>query len=134
MLINGTKLGYKTGSGSAYTDIPGLKEVPDMGVEPELVDNTALTDANVHNEIGIGDAGSMDYVFRFDNSGAQSNYRLCKALDGTATDFEQSFNDGTKFHFTAIPSTRVNGGGVNDPAEFTMTLALQSDITVVNPV
>lgn len=134
MLINGAKLGYKEGSSNTYTDISGLKEVPDMGADPELVDNTALTDSIVHNEIGIGDAGSMDYVFRFDNSGAASNYRVCKGLDGNVTDFEQSFTDGTKFHFSAIPSVRVNGGGVNDPAEFTMTLALQSDITVVNPV
>ena len=134
MLINGAKLGYKAGSSNTYTDIAGLKEVPDMGADPELVDNTALTDSIVHNEVGIGDAGSMDYVFRFDNSTAQSNYRVCKGLAGTKTSFEQSFADGTKFHFDAIPSVRVNGGGVNDPAEFTMTLALQSDITVVDPV
>lgn len=133
MLINGAKLGYKAGSSNTYTDIAGLKEVPDMGADPELVDNTALTDSIVHNEVGIGDAGSMDYVFRFDNSTAQSNYRVCKGLEGTKTSFEQSFADGTKFHFDAIPSVRVNGGGVNDPAEFTMTLALQSDITVVDP-
>ena len=39
MLANGAKLGYKVpgGSGSTYIDLPGLKEVPDLGVEKERV-------------------------------------------------------------------------------------------------
>lgn len=134
MLINGAKLGYHGTTGAtSFTDIAGLKNVPDMGAAAELVDNTALSDNIVHNEIGIGDSGDMEYTFRYDNSSATSNYRVCKGLEGTEQVFQQSFADGTKFTFNAIPSVRVSGGGVNDPAEFVMTLAMQSDITVANP-
>ena len=46
MLANGAKLGYKAEKGTAsYTDLPGLKEIPDWGSDPEKVDNTCLTDA-----------------------------------------------------------------------------------------
>lgn len=48
MLANGTKLGYSktapSGGSTSYTDLPGLKEIPDVGTDPEKVDNTVLTD------------------------------------------------------------------------------------------
>ena len=50
MLANGSKLGYRKHSGSDegnYTDLPGLKEIPEMGIEPEKVENTCLTDKNM---------------------------------------------------------------------------------------
>ena len=133
MLVNGTTLGYKTSSSaSSYTNLTGLKEVPDIGADPEMVDNTALADNIIHNEIGIGDPGDMEYVFRFDNTSG-SSYRLLKALDGALTYFEHKLKDGTTFTFSAYPSIKVSGGGVNDPQEFTLALGLQSDITVTDP-
>ena len=55
MLANGAKLGYSTtGTGTiSYTDIPGLKEIPEIGVEPEKVENTCLTDGVKKYEQGI---------------------------------------------------------------------------------
>ena len=44
MLINGAKLSYKTGSGSSYTDMVGAKEFPDLGGDPNKVDNSAIDD------------------------------------------------------------------------------------------
>lgn len=134
MLVNGTKLGYKTtSSASTYTDLPGLKETPDLGADPEMVDNTCLTDSIVKKEMGIGDPGDMEYKFKFDNSNASTAYRLMKAQQGVLTWFEHKLKDGTTFTFSAIPSVKVSGGGVNDPQEFTLALALQSDITVTDP-
>ena len=141
MLVNGTKLGYATSSGSAYTDLAGLKEVPDMGAEPELVDNTALSDSIIHNELGIGDAGDMEYTFRFVNTSG-SAYRNLKAREGVLTWFKHELNDpltgagthhGTQYTFSGYPSVRISGGGVNDPQEFVLTIALQSDITITDP-
>ena len=46
MLANGAKLEYKEKSDAAdaYKELPGLKEIPDCGVEPEKVENTGLND------------------------------------------------------------------------------------------
>lgn len=59
MLANGTKLGYSktdpSDSSTSYTDLPGLKEIPDVGTDPEKVDNTVLTDKHKVYEKGIGD-------------------------------------------------------------------------------
>ena len=62
MLANGATLGYKKkGAVGDYTDLPGLKEIPDMGTEPEKVENTDLNAKNKQYENGIGDAGEMTY-------------------------------------------------------------------------
>ena len=134
MLVNGTKLGYSTTSSpSSYTDPPDLKEVPDLGADPEMVDNTALTDSIIHNEQGIGDPGDMEYVFRYKNASASDSFRIVQGLVGQLTYFEHKLTDGTTYTFSAIPSIKLSGGGVNDPQEFVMALALQSDLTIANP-
>ena len=140
MLANGAKIYYGTPSGTtsgsssiSYTEIPDLKTLPDLGIEPELVDNTALSDSVRYNEFGIGDPGSWDFGFRYDNSGSTASYRMAKSLDGTKKAWKVELYDGTTFTFEAVPHTRVTGGGVNDPIEFVMSLALRSGITVTDP-
>ena len=64
MLANGATIGYAADAATkpnTFTNIPDLKSFPDLGAEPEMVDNTALTDQIRHNERGIGDPGSMDF-------------------------------------------------------------------------
>ena len=136
MLANGATIKYAAvptpdATPSSWTAIPDLKELPDLGAEPELVDNTALSDTIRHNEVGIGDPGNMEFVFRYDNS-AGGSYRVAKGLSGVKY-FQVQLYDGTTFTFKAIPTTRVSGGGVNDPINFTMALALQSSIAIADP-
>lgn len=134
MLTNGITLGMKKKGGSAFAILAGLKEVPELGVDPEKVDNTTLADTMKHSELGIGDPGDLAYKFKWEN-GTNSSYRaLREVADAKETvSFEQTFPDGTKFHFDAQCSVKVSGGGVNAAVEFTLNLGLQTDIVVVNP-
>ena len=137
MLANGTKLGYKKKSGepSTYTDLAGLKEIPEMGTEPEKVENTCLSDKVKQYEYGIGDAGDLEFKFRYENSSETSPYRvLMKAQDDNEIlSFEETLPDGTKFHWDAQVSVKLGGGGVNGVIEFTLKMALQSEIETVHP-
>ena len=137
MLANGITLGYKEhgGSGTTYTNLPGLKEVPEIGVEPEKVDNTCLSDTVKQYENGIGDAGDLEYKFKYVNSAATDSYRVLRKAqeDGDVLDFQEKLPDGTTFSFTAQPSVKLGGGGVNGAIEFTLKMALQSSITVADP-
>ena len=89
MLANGTKLGYSktapSGSSTSYTDLPGLKEIPDVGTDPEKVDNTVLTDKHKVYEKGIGDLPEMTYKFKYDNTKADSPYRTLRKADQDGT-------------------------------------------------
>ncbi len=137
MLANGIKLGYKKKSESAstYTDLTGLKEVPEMGDEPEKVENTCLSDTVKQYEYGIGDPGDLEFKFKYENSSETSPYRVLRtaAEAKEILSFEESFPDGTKFTWDAQISVKLGGGGVNGVMEFTLKMALQSAIKVIDP-
>lgn len=134
MLANGITLAMKKDEENTYTKLPGLKEVPELGVDPEKVDNTTLEDKMKHSELGIGDPGDLAYKFKWENDTDSSYRKLREVADTKKTvSFEQTFPDGTKFHFDAQCSVKVSGGGVNAAIEFTLNLGLQTDIEVVDP-
>lgn len=137
MLANGIKLGYKKKGAEpdTYTDLAGLKEVPEMGDEPEKVDNTCLSDKVKQYEYGIGDPGDLEFKFKYENSSATSPYRVLRAAAESkeVLSFEETFPDGTKFNWDAQVSVKLGGGGVNGVIEFTLKMAVQSDIRVVDP-
>ena len=134
MLANGITLGVKTEGAAAYEILKGLKEVPELGADPEKVDNTCLEDEMRMYEIGIGDAGDLAYKFKWENGDTTSYRKLRTIADSKKkASFEQTFPDGTKFHFDAQCSIKVGGGGVNSAVDFTLNLALQGNIEVVDP-
>lgn len=135
MLANGITLAMKKSGESEYAVLPGLKEVPELGADPEKVDNTTLADAVKIYELGIGDAGDLAYKFKWENKTTDSTYRKLRAVADTkeTVSFKETFPDGTAFTFDAQCSLKVGGGGVNAAMEYTLNLGLQSDITVENP-
>lgn len=135
MLANGIKLGYKKSGGATFTDLTGLKEVPEMGDEPEKIENTCLSDTVKQYEYGIGDPGDLEFKFKYENKTATSPYRvLRKAADSKEVlSFQETFPDGTKFEWNAQVSVKLGSGAVNGVLDFTVKMALQSAITVTDP-
>lgn len=137
MLANGATLGYKKkGTEGNFTNLPGLKEIPDMGIDPEKVENTCLTDKNKQYENGIGDLGEMTYKFKFENASATSPYRLMRKAqdDGEILTFQEKMKDGTTTVYDAQVAVKRTGGGVNGVIDFDLTMSVQSDLTVTDPV
>ncbi|MBY0754536.1 phage tail protein [Clostridium sardiniense] len=135
MLANGTTLEYKEKNGSSYINLEGLKEVPEIGDEPEKVENTCLADTTKKYEYGIGDPGELEFKFKYDNSSSTSSYRILrKAAEAKKVlSFKETLPDGTSFTWEAQVSIKLGGGGVNGAVEFTCKMALQSEITVTDP-
>lgn len=129
MLANGIKLAFSKTKGD-YQNLVGLKEVPEFGIEPEKVENTTLADKVKKYEFGIGDAGELEYKFAYDNSSATAPYRVLRkaADDKEKLYFEQTYPDGTKVTFEGQVSVKLGGGGVNSVIEFTLKIALQSEL------
>lgn len=137
MLANGATLGYKKKSESAgsFTVLKGLKEIPEMGVDPEKVENTTLGDSTKQYEMGIGDPGDITYKFKYENSAATSPYRVLRGLEktGEVVSFQETLKDGTKTEFDGQVSVKRTGGGVNGVIEFDLNIALQSALTITDP-
>ena len=129
MLANGIKLEFKDSGSGSFTAIPELKEVPEMGVDPEKVENTTLADKVKKYEFGIGDPGELEYKCAYRNDSATASYRVLRkhADDKKTLDWKQTYPDGTTVEFSGQPSIKLGGGGVNGVIEFTLKIALQSD-------
>ena len=135
MLANGITLSYGTAKGT-YTKLAGLKEVPEFGIEPEKVENTTLADKVKKYEFGIGDAGELEYKFAYDNTTVTSPYRVLRkaAEDKEKLYFEQTYPDNTKVTFEGQVSVKLGGGGVNSVIEFTLKIALQSELAFTDGI
>lgn len=136
MLANGATLQYSEVTGEpVWKNLPGLKEIPDVGVEPEKVENTPLSAKNKQYENGVGDLGDMKYKFVYDNTSADSPYRILRKAqeDGKAFKFKETTKDGTSTEFTAQPSVKRTGGALNGVIECEVTMAVQSDLEITDP-
>lgn len=136
MLANGATLEYKTKGESTYTKLKGLKEIPEMGVDPEKVENTTLEDTIKVYEMGIGDPGDVVYKFKYDNTEAESPYRVLRAFEasGETLSFKETLKDGTTTSFDGQISLKRTGGGVNGVIEFDLNIALSSALEIKDPV
>ena len=137
MLANGATLEYKKKSETSgtYTKLEGLKEIPEVGMDPEKVENTCLEDSVKQYEMGIGDAGDMTYKFKYDNTKDSSPYRVMRAAQdaGEVLSFKETLKDGTTTTFDGQVSVKRTGGGVNGVIEFNLNIALQSNLTITDP-
>ena len=135
MLANGAELGLKKGDAAEYTDLPGLQEIPEIGNTPEKVEITTLKDKVKMYDMGIGDAGELVHKSLYDNSKADCPYCTLRAMEaaGDVGSFCETDADGTKIQFDAKVSVKRTGGGVNGVIQFDVTMALQSEITFVDP-
>lgn len=135
MLANGAKLAVKLKGATSFSDLPGLKEIPDLGIDPEKVDNTVLTDPHKKYEQGIGDLPDVVYKFKYDNTTTTSSYRRLSSLQksGDVATFQETLKDGTITTMEAQAAVKRTGGGINGVIDFDLTLIVQSDLTITNP-
>ena len=129
--VNQTKISYKGGSVTTFTEIKYLMEIPELGSTPEKIDVTTLSDTVKKYIPGIKDYGDLVFKFLYDNS-ATGNFRLLEGLDkdGISADFQIEYPDGTTHEFKAIPSVKLDAGAINGALTFSVTMLLQSDIEI----
>lgn len=134
ILTKGITLSYKK-DGSTYDVIANLQECPELGGTAENVEVTTLADGNKKYIKGIKDFGELAFKFLYDNSGAESNYRVIRGLEeaGNVVDWKVTFPDNTAFAFSGEVTTAIDSAAVNAALTFTATITLNSDITVTNP-
>ena len=134
ILTKGITLSYKK-EGSTYDVIANLQECPELGGTAENVEVTTLADGNKKYIKGIKDFGELAFKFLYDNSGAESNYRVVRGLEeaGNAVEWKVTFPDNTTFAFSGEVTTAIDSAAVNAALTFTATITLNSDITVTNP-
>lgn len=131
-----TYLMYK--KDSTYEKLVDIKDFPDLGGSPEMLETTTLSDSMQTFVEGIQSSDAMEFTINYD----LATYETLMAMKGTETEFAVWFggtesegvvtpsgSDG-KFEFKGYLSVRVTGKGVNEVKEATISIAPSTPITL----
>ena len=131
-----TFLMYK--KADAYEKLVDIKDFPDLGGAPEMLETTTLSDNMQTYVEGIQSQDALEYTINYD----LETYQKLLALKGIETEFSVWFGgteengvltptgDEGKFNFKGYRSARVVGKGVNEVKEATVSIAPSTPITL----
>ena len=122
---------------AAYEKLIDIKEFPDLGGAPEMLETTTLSDRMQTYIPGIQSIDSLEFTANY----TLAEYQKLKKMEGTEKEFAIWFggteagdtvtptgSDG-KYAFKGQLSVYVNGGGTNEVVEMTITIAPSSVIS-----
>ena len=128
----------KKGGQSAYEKLIDIKEFPDLGGSPEMLETTTLSDSMQTYIPGIQSLDALEFTANY----TLADFTALKALDGVENDYAVWFggtesggvltptgSDG-KFEFKGQLSVFPVGGGVNEVVDMTITIAPSTPITL----
>lgn len=126
-----------TGTTPTYEKLIDIKDFPDLGGAPEMLETTTLSDRAQTYIPGIQSVSALEFTANY----TKTDYETLVALAGTETDYAVWFGatetggkltpDGSdgKFAFKGQLSVFVAGGGVNEVVDMTITIAPSTVIT-----
>lgn len=122
----------------AYEKLIDIKEFPDLGGSPEMLETTTLSDSMQTYIPGIQSLDALEFTANY----TKADFTKLKALDGVENDYAVWFggteSGGTltptgtdgKFEFKGQLSVFPVGGGVNEVVDMTITIAPSTPITM----
>jgi hypothetical protein len=123
---------------SKWEKLVDIKSFPDLGGTPELIETTTLSDSMTTNIMGIQSLDALEFECNY----TKEDYTKLKALEGKDNKFAvwlggtesggvatPTGSDG-KFEFSGQLSVFVNGGGVNEVVNMTVSIAASTPITM----
>lgn len=125
---------------SAYEKLVDIKDFPDLGGAPEMLETTTLSDGAQTFIPGIQSLEALEFTANYD----KADYTTLAALKDTETEYAVWFGgtesagvvtpDGSegKFEFKGKLNVFVVGGGVNEVVDMTITIAPSTPITVAS--
>lgn len=128
---------HKAAAAEAYTKLIDIKEFPDLGGEPEMLETTTLSDKMQTYIAGIQSLEGLSFLSNYD----KADYAKLKALEGKKERYAVWFGgteaggvvtpDGSngKFSFDGELSVYPVGGGVNEVVDMNITIAPSTVIT-----
>ena len=125
----GISLMYKASEADSYTQLVPVKDFPDLGGSPELIEVTSLSDSMQVYIPGIQSLDALEFTANY----TLTDFKKIKAMEGKETSFAVWFGvDGAdgKFEFKGQISAFPVGSGVNEVVEMTITIAPSTPITM----
>lgn len=137
MAISTYKIFLMRKESSSYEKLIDIKDFPDLGGTPEMLETTTLSDGAQTYIPGIQSQESLEFTANY----TKTDYDKLKALEDQELDLAVWFGgtesagvvtptgtDG-KFEFKGKLSVFVSGGGVNEVVGMTISIAPSTVIT-----
>lgn len=138
MPISTYKIFLMKKNSESWEKLIDIKEFPDLGGSPEMLETTTLTDRMQTYIPGIQSLDALEFTSNY----TLADYTKLKALDGVENDYAVWFggtesgdtvtptgSDG-KFKFKGQLSVFPVGAGVNEVVDMTITIAPSTPITM----
>lgn len=126
MAMNTMGITLKWGAtADAAAKVVDIKDFPDMIGDPELLETTTLSDAQVTNIMGIKGSDLLTFTCNYTSADFK------KVNDDAETDlfYVLEFSDGSKFTWQGQHTCGLPGKGVNEVVEFTINIAASTAVT-----
>ena len=126
MAINtyGIELHWGT-SAEAVAKVVDIKDFPDLIGDPEMLETTTLSDAQVTNIPGIKSSDMLTFTCNY----TSADFAAVNGDANTVLFYELSFADGSKFTWQGQHTCGLPGKGVNEVVEFTINIAASTPVT-----
>lgn len=138
MAISTYKIFLMQKNTSAWEKVIDIKEFPDLGGTPEMLETTTLSDKMQTYVPGIQSIDALEFTSNY----TLADYKKLKALEGQDKEYAVWFggteagdtvtptgSDG-KFKFNGQLSVFPVGGGVNEVVDMTITIAPSTPISM----
>ena len=122
---------------NTYEKLVDIKDFPDLGGAPEMLETTTLSDKMQTYIPGIQSLDALEFTANY----TKTDFDKLKELEGEEKEFSvwmgATESDGTltpsgsdgKFNFSGQLSVFPVGGGVNEVVDMTITIAPSTPIT-----
>ncbi len=140
MAISTYKIFLMQKTSTDWEKVVYIKEFPDLGGSPEMLETTTLSDRMQTYIPGIQSLDALEFTTNY----TLDDYKKLKAMEGEEKEFAVWFggtetagtltptgNDG-KFQFNGQLSVFPVGGGVNEVVDMTITIAPSTPIVMDN--
>lgn len=138
MAISTYKIFLMQKNSETWEKLIDIKEFPDLGGTPEMLETTTLSDKMQTYIPGIQSLDALEFSANY----SLTDYKKLKALEGTEKEFAVWFGgteagdsvtpvgDAGKFKFKGQLSVFPVGGGVNEVVGMTITIAPSTPINL----
>ncbi len=128
----------KESTGNTYSKLIDIKEFPDLGGDPEMLETTTLSDKMQTFIAGVQSMDAMQFTANYTLSEYKELQKLNGKTESYAVWFGGTESGGTltptgsdgKFKFDGQLTCYPNGGGVNEVINLTISIAPSTPITL----
>lgn len=111
-------------SAEAATKVVDIKDFPDLIGDPNLLETTTLSDAQVTNIPGIKGSDLLTFTCNY----TSADFKAVKDTEGTSHYYVLEFSDGSSFNWQGQHTCGLPGKGVDEVVEFTVNVVPSSAV------